>query len=623
MSYVAVDKGKIPYKTVNTVLAVLVEISYIFTFSTTMCFIGMYSVSEMMQILLSVPCVLLIVVSAAYIALIATLLKQQIWSYDGTDDSLDRSNKAVKMMQFMMSVGTMPWLFVFPFVIKYCAGKIGAAYIPHAVWFCTFGSFGITDIFFYVVWMHVFENNVSWLPFRKQDIQYGSLTRKMVTYFYGIVGAILLVMSSLSVFETMQATDTVFGLCVSKIFPVAAVSVIISALDVVVMSKADLDRLKAIMNVVDRMSDNDYTVDPLVINSREEFGLLNNSFNIMHDETRSVLSSMKKASNELIGAYDVMVTDSEQTRDSVAEIVSEIHSIENEVSAQVSLIDKANDIMSNIRSAISGLDGNIENEVAAVSQSSSAIEQMVGNIHSVHNILSKNMEFVNELTSATEQGQNDVSVAYDSAKTITEGSAFLQEAADIIQKIASQTDLLSMNAAIEAAHAGDTGKGFAVVAEEIRKLADQSNQQGAAIKNRITELQDSIKTVYDNTERVQNSFNNIYDLSNNVKNQEQIITDAMREQEVGSSQVLDGIQQINEVSTASRDRSVAILNDTQQLSEETGNVSRSSDKIHNGIKVIQENSDDIKRRSEESYTNLMNGSKMLQSLNEKIAKFTV
>jgi methyl-accepting chemotaxis protein len=199
----------------------------------------------------------------------------------------------------------------------------------------------------------------------------------------------------------------------------------------------------------------------------------------------------------------------------------------------------------------------------------------------------------------------------------------LQEAADIIQKIASQTDLLSMNAAIEAAHAGDTGKGFAVVAEEIRKLADQSNQQGAAIKNRITELQDSIKTVYENTERVQNSFNNIYDLSNNVKNQEQIITDAMREQEVGSSQVLDGIQQINEVSTASRDRSVAILNDTQQLSEETGNVSRSSDKIHNGIKVIQENSDDIKRRSEESYTNLMNGSKMLQSLNEKIAKFTV
>ena len=623
MSYVAVDKGKIPYKTVNTVLGVLVEISYIFTFSTTMCFIGMYSVSEMMQILLSVPCVLLIVVSAAYIALIATLLKRQIWSYDGTDDSLDRSNKAVKMMQFMMSVGTMPWLFVFPFVIKYCAGKIGAVYIPHSVWFCTFGSFGITDIFFYVLWMHVFENNVSWLPFRKQDIQYGSLTRKMVTYFYSIVGAILLVMSSLSVFETMQATDTVLGLCVSKIFPVAAVSVIIAALDVVVMSKADLDRLKAIMNVVDRMSDNDYTVDPLVINSREEFGLLNNSFNIMRDETRSVLSSMKKASNELIGAYDVMVTDSEQTRDSVAEIVSEIHSIENEVSAQVSLIDKANDIMSNIRSAISGLDGNIENEVAAVSQSSSAIEQMVGNIHSVHNILSKNMEFVNELTSATEQGQNDVSVAYDSAKTITEGSAFLQEAADIIQKIASQTDLLSMNAAIEAAHAGDTGKGFAVVAEEIRKLADQSNQQGAAIKNRITELQDSIKTVYENTERVQNSFNNIYDLSNNVKNQEQIITDAMREQEVGSSQVLDGIQQINEVSTASRDRSVAILNDTQQLSEETGNVSRSSDKIHNGIKVIQENSDDIKRRSEESYTNLMNGSKMLQSLNEKIAKFTV
>ena len=149
---------------------------------------------------------------------------------------------------------------------------------------------------------------------------------------------------------------------------------------------------------------------------------------------------------------------------------------------------------------------------------------MVANVEGVTNILHKNNESVNDLETATDSGMKKVQVASDMAKDVLSKSSLLLDASKIIQDIASQTSLLSMNATIEAAHAGDAGKGFAVVAEEIRKLADLTTNQSKSIEKDLKSLSQLITQVAENSETVQKQFAVINELAQKVKHQESVIS---------------------------------------------------------------------------------------------------
>jgi len=205
-----------------------------------------------------------------------------------------------------------------------------------------------------------------------------------------------------------------------------------------------------------------------------------------------------------------------------------------------------------IQSMAEQLNGHVAEQSAAVTESAAAIEEMVANIRSVTNSLSKNTDHVKELQAASKVGHTDLNVVVADIREIANESESLLEINSVMDNIASQTNLLSMNAAIEAAHAGDSGRGFAVVASEIRKLAVSSSQQSNTTGAVLKKIKSAIDKITKSTEAVLDKFNTIDGGIKTVADQERKVLNAMEEQEVGSKQILQAIAQVHEITNRVR-----------------------------------------------------------------------
>ncbi|MDR0303036.1 MAG: methyl-accepting chemotaxis protein [Treponema sp.] len=319
------------------------------------------------------------------------------------------------------------------------------------------------------------------------------------------------------------------------------------------------------------------------VSGNDEITDMSRYFNKTLEKIKNLIITIKEQAGELSDTGNELSSNMTETAAAINEISANLNSIKSRVLNQSASVTQTNAAMEQITNTIDRLNEQVEQQATNVSQSSSAIEEMLANIQSVTRTLVRNGESVNELSSAADLGRVSLENAATDIQEIAHNSEGLLQINSVMENIASQTNLLSMNAAIEAAHAGEAGKGFAVVADEIRKLAEDSGAQSKTIKTVLKQIKGSIDKVTDSTGNTLSRFGAIDADVKTVSEQEENIRKAMEEQNEGSKQILEAVSQLNEITRQVKNESAEMLNGSHEVIQESKNLEQVTQEITGGI----------------------------------------
>ena len=327
-------------------------------------------------------------------------------------------------------------------------------------------------------------------------------------------------------------------------------------------------------------------------------------------------STMEEIGNEL-------ASNMTETASAVNEISANIDGVKQQAMTQAASVTETAATVEEIVRTIKQLNTSIETQAASVAQSSSSVEEMVANIASIGQTLGKTDDVIKNLTTATGDGKATLVTSNTVTQKIAEESGSLMEASSVIQHIASQTNLLAMNAAIEAAHAGEAGKGFAVVADEIRKLAEESSTQGKTITATLKTLSSEIETLSASSKTVEEKFNAIFTLAEQVKDMSNRLTEAMREQENGSKEVLIAIKSINTVTVEVQAGSEEMLKGGEGVAEEMQKLDNLTRVITESMNEMASGAVQINNAVQEVSEITQKNKRSIEALSAEVGKFKV
>ncbi|MBN1411410.1 MAG: HAMP domain-containing protein [Spirochaetales bacterium] len=315
------------------------------------------------------------------------------------------------------------------------------------------------------------------------------------------------------------------------------------------------------------------------LNQKNELGQLTGLYNTFLDTLKSMIGEIKSGalkntdlSQDLASTTEETSTALQEMRANTGGIAKKTEDMNSELSRSEKAIIEFKDFLGTITELIS-------DQASEVEESSSAINETAASIQNITMSTKNKMLTAEDLEQSAKTGDEAMKKTVSIIRTITESTDNVAGTVKIINQISSQTNLLAMNAAIEAAHAGESGRGFAVVADEIRKLAEStaanSKQISASLKEMIKLIHEAETSSTVSGELFQSIFIKIKELKNGILE----IESAMDEQSVASNQVLSSLG--------------FIINKTDTIKNSIPEVDKKIDNILSAMEILNNISADI------------------------------
>lgn len=324
----------------------------------------------------------------------------------------------------------------------------------------------------------------------------------------------------------------------------------------------------------------------LNFNTKDEFEDLSIFFNKFIKKLSSIISTIKNQVRNLrVNGQDLNVNMTE-TASAVNQITSNLQNTLNQVEIQERSVEESKNIINQFTTNINNLNKAVEEQASSIAESSSSIEEMVSNIQSVTKNAELAGDYVEKLDKTSITGKDKLGLVVKKITNISNESEKLLDANKMISSISEKTNLLAMNAAIEAAHAGDAGRGFAVVADEIRKLAELSAEQSKQIETNLKKIKESIDEVAISASDADKTFNDIMQLIQNVNSVFEEVKEAMVEQSKGSQQILEALNHINTTTADVKQTTIELKAGNEIVEKAIEKLTGISSKVKNNIDEI-------------------------------------
>jgi methyl-accepting chemotaxis protein len=333
--------------------------------------------------------------------------------------------------------------------------------------------------------------------------------------------------------------------------------------------------------------------------SVDELGTIAGMMNVFSDTVGAGMGEIKKGQRLLSVSSEEVKTNAADMAATIAQISSGVDQVREKARNQLRQAEASAGEMSRIADNIDNLDQSIDAQSDSIGRASAAVEEMVGNIASIGNVMKKMFAQFKTLQDAAATGQSIQKDSVAQVQEVVEESRTLQEANKIIAGIAAQTNLLAMNAAIEAAHAGDAGRGFAVVSDEIRKLAENSSRESQRISTELRQITETINRIVEGSAASAQAFNHVSERVGETETLVAEVDQAIREQQEGAGQVMGALKGMNDT---------------------TAMVKSGSGAMKQGNAVMLENINRLRSDSTEIADNLEDTAKSITGINKNAAQ---
>jgi len=440
----------------------------------------------------------------------------------------------------------------------------------------------------------------------------------LITYKYSgenIYGSLSNVDPYLAPFQNMMQAFLIIFL---------VVFIIISLIIYFIVNCVVVKPLAKVKNMLEDISrgDGDLTRD-LEVGSEDLIGELAESFNGFLHNMKFIIGNIKNATKKTVDAKESLSATAEQTSAAVVEITANVSGVKNQFTTLDENIYSTSEATDKIQEVISNLENQVEDQSSAVEESTAAINEMVASLVNVAGITRNKKDATDKLVNITKVGGEKLSETTKIVDDVNSSISAISEMVTVINGISSQTNLLSMNAAIEAAHAGDAGKGFAVVADEIRKLAETSAENAKGIGKELTEIVNKIVSAASSSKATGLAFEEILNEVIAVSHALAEIDSSALELSKGGEQIMEAMQLLGNVTVEVKDGSSKMAEGTGSIVKSMQLLTRVSSEALGSMDEISSGTEEISLALNEltNLTNTLNDASV--SLESEVDKFKI